>query len=306
MENNTEENSLYHALKENYIENARGHLSEEDIRKTLQIQQELVDESLQNKIPPQTWMGLNIARYAKDLTRQKQPLFWLYYLLNFFTEGSMVLLMIHGIMTLITPVMVPKLLPSFVVLIVVCTLWKEWKKYYYRRKLRTKSIPKSGQIIIGTILFISVALLLLVATWKLNLVMHWSLLDTFLCYVGCICMCSVHNLLYQSHIVLFFQICLQWFRKESIDVLSATADLYYAQQNDREEQLRSRLSLYLFFLVIGFVLSATILLLCILTMKTVHLQTILSVSLSAVVFVLFGLGALGCILIKKYHSASGH
>ncbi len=74
--------NIYNQFEKNFKEEAEGFIPEEDIKSTLQMEQVLFNNAYKYNIPVNKFAGSSLARYTKDTLRQRQPLFFIYYVLS--------------------------------------------------------------------------------------------------------------------------------------------------------------------------------------------------------------------------------
>ena len=85
--------TIYKQFEKNFKEEAGTFITEEDIKSTLKMEKARFDNAEKYNIPVSKFAGSSLARYTKDMARQRQPLFIIYYILSMATEFFYCLLM---------------------------------------------------------------------------------------------------------------------------------------------------------------------------------------------------------------------
>lgn len=78
--------TIYKQFEKNFREEAETFIAEEDIKSTLKMEQVRFSNAEKYNIPVSKFAGSSLARYTKDMARQRQPLFAIYYILSIITE----------------------------------------------------------------------------------------------------------------------------------------------------------------------------------------------------------------------------
>ena len=78
--------TIYKQFEKNFKEEAGTFITEEDIKSTLKMEKARFDNAEKYNIPINKFAGSSLARYTKDMLRQHQPLFFIYYMSGIVTE----------------------------------------------------------------------------------------------------------------------------------------------------------------------------------------------------------------------------
>lgn len=214
--------NIYNKFEKNFKEEAEGFIPEEDIRSTLQMEQVLFNNACKYNIPVNKFAGSSLARYTKDTLRQRQPLFFIYYVLSQITSFFYCLLIwgtIKCVFLYLTGInkeafieKIPMSLPViFFAVVIVCNALIQ----FYTRKVLYPckgNIKKKVSVFSISCYLISACILIASAVFlyldKENyLSVHLSLFQIFIIAAALLSVSGVHNVVYNSNSALFVAIC---------------------------------------------------------------------------------------------------
>ena len=214
--------TVYKQFEKNFREEAEAFITEEDIKSTLKMESVRFSNAEKNNIAISKFTGSSIARYTKDMLRQCQPLFFIYYILSqvtsffycLFIWGTVkcTFLYLTGINKEAFSEKIPMSMPViFCAVIITCN---SLIRFYTRKLLYSYkgNIKKSISIFSITCYLISVVILVLQAMslyldkeiyWSVNL----SLFQMFIITAALLLASGVHNVIYSSNFSLSVAIC---------------------------------------------------------------------------------------------------
>ncbi len=70
--------TVYKQFEKNFKEEAEAFITKEDIKSTLHMEHVRFSNAEKYNIPINKFAGSSLARYTKDMLRQRQPLFFIY------------------------------------------------------------------------------------------------------------------------------------------------------------------------------------------------------------------------------------
>lgn len=197
-------------------------LPEECIEQTLEKEEKRFENASALQISPVKFVGGNTARHCKELLRRNQPFFPLYMLLNFFTEGSMMLLLYGLIAAGYQHFVIPEKnfnqpYPILYAVIVIAGLllyqYLSRSLYFHHlaqntdkperllKKLKQNKLLVNLLILLVCILFAGAVYFM---DWAEKLQM--TVFESLTLYAGCAILAGIHNLVYDSHIISFLSI----------------------------------------------------------------------------------------------------
>ncbi|MCI9080178.1 MAG: hypothetical protein HFH68_14930 [Lachnospiraceae bacterium] len=214
--------TVYKQFEKNFREEAEGFITEEDIKGTLQMEHVRFSNAEKYNIPINKFAGSSLARYTKDMLRQRQPLFFIYYILSQATSffyflliwGTIKCLFLYltGINKEAFTVKIPMSLPViFFAVVIVCNAFIQ----FYTRKILYSckgSVKKRISIFNISCYFISAIIVVLSAMFlylgKENyLSLHLSLFQIFIAAAAMLSVSGIHNVIYSSNSAPFVAIC---------------------------------------------------------------------------------------------------
>lgn len=230
MTKNTEhqiQSVSYDTIAEAFSKEARSLIPESVIEQILDKEKIRFENASLLDIPPEKLVRHNTTRYCKDLLRKQQPLPFLYFFLCFLTEIS-VWLIPYGIFIEICNYMsaqksrsftFPFLYGLFVIIGIVTgsTLSRQHLQNFlvspaFAQKDKS-SIQKAKTsltrfrllLFFSIIIFAGAAIILItVLSWYKSVSIGFS--ACFIAYVICILLSGIHNVIYSSHCLSFFNI----------------------------------------------------------------------------------------------------
>lgn len=228
MQANNEQNLSYEMIEACFLEEAASLLSDAQIQKTLQTEQLRFENAGLSGISPSRFIGSNTVRYCKDLLRKNQPFSFLYTLLSFLSEVS-VLLLLFGLLRSIGNLLFTKagFLSSFPYLYECIllggitagiTLFRKQCQTVLaipfasaapsdlERRQRKKTLLKRQLLILLPVIVIVAGAIAWVAALKLHKQYKINLTGCFFVYVICMLLSGIHNVIYSSHLIPFLTI----------------------------------------------------------------------------------------------------
>lgn len=215
----------YETVAEAFSEEAKSLISDSAIQEILGAEKIRFENAALLKLPAKKLAGYNIARYCKDLLRQKQPLPFIYLFFCFITEIS-AWLVPYGVIIEIchyitaknnAPLAFPPLYGLFLIigLVAANTLYRQHLSKVLGKPIPPQEKPASDtkKAIARFRFLLYVAAITFVALASLSAaLLEWDKLFTlrlpacFITYVACILLSGVHNVLYSSHFLSFFTV----------------------------------------------------------------------------------------------------
>lgn len=270
---------IYEKLEQDFLRDSASLLSEDAISQTLVAERKRFEQAKQFGTPCSFWIGSSLARYCKDLIRQNQPGYFLYYLIGLLTEYSCIMMLwiafrqtffffagSHSGTFIQTANLGYSLFISAGYL-----LFKHLSLYLYRKKLLTGRIPSRIPALMAGL---ALALAGIVPLWMspIHSVFTFRLDYSFFFYAGMIALSGICNVIYQSHWIDFFQIGLLRITKHSSQQLHNRTDMYLAKSRQQYEasgksagfyaSLRQRLISNRAYCVLGGFLSFILIIVC--------------------------------------------
>lgn len=214
--------NIYNQFEKNFKEEAEGFITEEDIKSTLQMEQVLFNNAYKYNIPVNKFAGSSLARYTKDTLRQRQPLFFIYYVISQVTSFFYCLLIwgtikctflyLTGINKEAFTEKIPMSMPFiFFAVVILCNALMQ----FYTRKVLSSckgNIKKkisafniSCYLISACIVIASAMLLYLNKENYLSV--YLSLFQIFIIAAAFLFVSGIHNVIYSSNCASFVAIC---------------------------------------------------------------------------------------------------
>lgn len=214
--------NIYNQFEKNFKEEAEGFITEEDIKSTLHMEQVLFKNACKYNIPVNKFAGSSLARYVKDMLRQRQPLFFIYYILSQVTSffyclliwGTIkcVFLYLTGINKQVFTEKISMSVPViFFAVVIICNALMQFytRKVLYSCKGNIKkkiSVFNISCYLISACIVIASAMFLYLD--KENyLSVHLSLFQIFIITAALLSVSGIHNVIYSSNFALFVAIC---------------------------------------------------------------------------------------------------
>ncbi len=243
--NTTDYQTMYDRFEEGFCQQAVSLLSAEAIQETLDQEKQRFDQAKAAGIPCPRWMGNNISRYCKDSLRRRQPGFPLYYLLGLLTEYSGFVLIWFLLRQAVSslggssPFPGQARLGCSLLAIPGYLLYREVSCQLYRKQLLqgTLSHPRLIGMAVGMIPALGGAALLFFHPQGL---LTTTLPPVFLAYAGLLFLSGIHNTIYSSHCLEFYQVAVSSLplgRERTPEASCEKVQLYLSK---REEQLRNQ------------------------------------------------------------------
>ncbi|MCI8748711.1 MAG: hypothetical protein HFH67_12750 [Lachnospiraceae bacterium] len=214
--------TVYKQFEKNFKEEAEAFITKEDIKSTLHMEHVRFSNAEKYNIPINKFAGSSLARYTKDMLRQRQPLFFIYYILSQVTSffyclliwGTIkcVFLYLVGINKEAFSEKMPMSMPViFFAVVIICNAFMQ----FYTRKVLYSckgNIKKRISILNIACYFISAVIVVLSVLFlyinKENyLSVNLSLFQIFIISAAMLSAAGIHNVIYSSNSVSFVAIC---------------------------------------------------------------------------------------------------
>lgn len=222
--------TIYKQFEKNFREEAEAFITEEDIKSTLKMEKTCFSNAEKYNIPVNKFAGSSLARYTKDMTRQHQPLFAIYYILSIITEFFYCLLIWTAVkcaflyLTDINKEAFSRkntmsLSIIFFVTVIICNYVT---RFYTRRLLYSCKADIKRKITVFNICcyLISAVIIVVSAIFiylnKENYIgISLSLFQVFILAVAMLSVSGIHNVIYSSHFTSFITIGYAVIRRDS-------------------------------------------------------------------------------------------
>lgn len=213
--------TVYKQFEKNFREEAEAFITEEDIKCTLQMERVRFSNAEKYNIPINKFAGSSLARYTKDMLRQRQPLFFIYYILSQVTSFFYCLLIwcvIKCVFLYLTGInkeaFTEKISMSLPVIFFAVVLICSSLIQFYTRKLlySCKGNIKSKISIFNIACYIiSAAVIVLSALFVYlgkagYLSVYLSLFQVFIFTVAMLSVSGIHNVIYNSNFASFITV----------------------------------------------------------------------------------------------------
>lgn len=210
--------TLYKQFEKNFREEAEAFITEEDIKGVLRMERVRFDNAEKYNIPINKFAGSSLARYTKDMLRQRQPLFFIYYIISQITSffyclliwGTVkcIFLYLTGINKEAFTEKIPMSLPViFFAVVITCN---SVIQFYTRKNLYScKGNIKIRIPVLNTVCYlVSAAIVVMSALFiyinKENyLSVYLSLFQVFMITVAMLSLSGIHNVIYSSNFISF-------------------------------------------------------------------------------------------------------
>lgn len=205
-----------------FSRNAASLLPEEDIVRTLEIENNRFENAGALHISPAKFTGGNTARHCKELLRRNQPLYPLYMLTSFLMEGFMILIICelllkacHAVLPsdIVSAHTSPDLYAIITIAGVLCYKYishEIWNRYLARRtdepSLLYKHIRQLKCFAAILILLLCAAAGALVSMTDSAGSFQIKISDAFILYAVSAIFACLHNVIYDSHIISFLAV----------------------------------------------------------------------------------------------------
>ena len=252
----TEEAISYETIARKFSEEADSLISDCTIKKVLADEKIRFNNAAILQIPTSKLVGHNTLRHCKDLLRQKQPCPFIYSVLCFLTETSILLLIYGTIMGIYGKITTEKggfFAPfSYLYILILSAGIAGYHALSQKQLSKILSIPFTQKIpsekeknerlkylkrkrlsSLLTVILITALGTGFVYFFNLNQKYTAGLPIWFFAYAGCMVLFGIHNVIYSSHFIAFFTVgILLATRRQMEDLISATE--HYLNLNRRQ------------------------------------------------------------------------
>ncbi|MFG6392672.1 MAG: hypothetical protein K1W24_00570 [Lachnospiraceae bacterium] len=234
--------TVYKQFEKNFKEEAGAFIAGEDIKSTLKMEKTRFNNAEKYNIPINKFAGSSLARYTKDMLRQHQPLFFIYYMSGIVTEFFYCLL-IWGIIKCTflyiagngQKVFSEKINISISVVFFAVVIICSYITRFYTRKLlySCKGNIKRKIFIFNSACYTASAIIIIIHTLyiylnnKNYLEASLSLFQIFIITVAVLSASGIHNVIYSSHFNSFISIGIAIIRRRPAEKNKA-AEKYLA------------------------------------------------------------------------------
>lgn len=221
---NSDYDTIYSQFEKNFKEEASPFLTDTSINNTLEIEKIRFNNAKKYNIPVNKIAGSSLARYTKDMLRQCQPLFFIYYIFSMLSELSYYLLIwstlkcIYLYFTGSEKAFSSKLSYSVSLVFFTCIIIYNAITQGYARnllfkcsKINIQNVKTKINIFNAFCCFISVVLVAAMALFTYSgsgkvPAASFSLFEIFIFTVAILSISGVHNVIYSSHFTSFITI----------------------------------------------------------------------------------------------------
>lgn len=236
---NNDYDTIYEQFEKNFKEEASSFITQDSIANILELEKIRFDNAKKYNIPIKKIAGSSIARYAKDMLRRCQPLFFVYYILSMLSELSYYLLIwsvvkcsylyFTGIREAFsTQISLPLSLVFFTVIVVCSAITQSYTRniLFKCTKSNIKNIKSKISVFNAICYFLSAFIIVITALWiyinpEKASVVKFSLFEVFIFTVAMLSISGVHNVIYSSHFVPFITTGYAFILNKSSEIDSA-------------------------------------------------------------------------------------
>lgn len=214
--------SIYKQFEKNFKEEAGTFITEDDIKRTLQMEQVRFINAEKYNIHINKFAGSSLARYTKDMLRQRQPLFFVYYILGQVTSFfyclliwialKCVFLYLTGINKEAFTGKIPMSMPViFFAVVIICNaiiqLHTRKILYYCKGNIKKKISVFNISCYLISAFIVAVPAVFLYLDGENFLSVDMSLFQVFIITAALLSVSGIHNVIYSTNSALFVEIC---------------------------------------------------------------------------------------------------
>ncbi len=320
----------YNELEKAFREEAKSLIKDEKADEIMKEQQILFDNAKTNNIPVNSLIGNNTLSYAKNLLRKNQPFYPVYALLYFLTEFAYIMLFwvilvctshyVTGNHNAFSQPLKLSLSPFVIGIILLCSeLIKihtakklasanNMQNAYFKKELKTYKICA---YFISAVLIFIFAFILYETGYFLNL-FQITLFEMFLFTVAMLLLSGIHNVIYSSHFIPFFEIGIFTLLRKKENAETALKEYtemsflqYNASGNKPTEEfisaLKTRMASYRTYCILALFICVVLFIVCIYQMivSPLTIGIIIFTILVVIVSALFLAATISCQKIVK-------